>query len=334
MAHADTPVWITLGFASGLTIFLLGISILSDHLKAAVGERMKRLIARSTANRVLAVTTGIVVTVALGSSSAALIIVVGLVHARALTFPQALGIVLGANIGTTLKSQLLALDVTEYAAALLLPGLLLHWAGRSPVQRTIGGAVLGLGLVFFALAYMETVARPLRDSAAFRGLMLSISHPLLGVLTGAAATAVIQSSSAMMAILIALCGQGAVPLDTAVAIMLGAEIGTCLDVLVASAGRSREAVRVGVFQLGFNVATVALGLLLLTPLCEAATGLAGHDVKRQLATAHVLFNVGGVVLVLGVTRTAGKVVERLIPEPEAGPPLTDAGGEKAPSHIE
>ena len=144
--------------------------------------------------------------------------------------------------------------------------------------------------------------------------MVRMENPLLGVLAGAAITAAIQSSSATMGILIALVGNRAVSLDAAVAIMLGAEIGTCLDVLVASAGRSREALRVGVFQLGFNVACVALFIGFTGPLTDAAKWVAGGDAKRQLATAHVLFNVGGVLAFVGFTGIMARWVERLIPD--------------------
>jgi phosphate:Na+ symporter len=321
-----TPDFVAIGlaFAAGLAIFLSGANLLSESLRAAAGEGMKRAIGRLTTNRLAGILTGAVATAALDSSSAVAIIAVGLVHARAMTFPQALGVVMGANIGTTVSSQIYALDAVKYGPVLLLPGLLLHWLGRSEAQRRWGGAVFGLGLVFFALTHLEEAARPLRDYGPFRALMLRMADPLWGVLAGAAVTAVIQSSSAMMGILIALAGQGAVRLDAAVAMMLGAEIGTCPDVLVASAGRSREAVRVGVFQLGFNVACVALAVGLVGPLTRAAAWLAGADVKRQLATAHVLFNVGGVLASVWFTRTIAGAVERLIPDRAGGPSAGDA----------
>lgn len=305
---------IGLAFAAGLAIFLLGVSLLSNSLEAAAGDRVKALVGRLTTNRFAAVATGVVATAVLDSSSAVAIIAVGLVHARAMTFPQALGVVMGANIGTTVSSQIYALDAVKYGPILLLPGLLLHWLGRSETQRHAGGAVMGLGLVFFALTHLEHAAAPLHDYGPFRDLMRRMENPLLGVAVGAAITAVIQSSSAMVGILIALVGQGAVTLDAAVAMMLGAEIGTCVDVLVASAGRSREALRVGAFQLAFNVACVALCVGLTGPLTRAAVWLAGDDVKRQLATAHVLFNVGGVVLFVGFTETIARAITRLIPD--------------------
>lgn len=306
-------VSIGLAFAAGLVFFLFGVNLLSDSLKAVAGDWMKRAIDRLTTNRFAGVATGAAATAVLDSSSAVAIIVVGLVHARAMTFPQALGVVMGANIGTTLSSQIYALDVVKYGPVLLLPGLLLHWLGTSERQRHGGGAALGLGMVFFALTHLEDAAEPLREYEPFRALMLRMENPVLGVLAGAAATAAVQSSSATMGILIAFVGQGAITLDAAVAVMLGAEIGTCVDVLVASAGRSREAVRVGVFQLGFNLACVALFIGFTGPLARAAAW-AADDPKQQLATAHMLFNVLSVLAFVGFTRTMARGVERLVPE--------------------
>ncbi len=301
-----------LAFCAGLAAFLLGVNFLSENLKAAAGDGMKRWIARFTTNRFAGVLSGVVATALLDSSSAVAIIAVGLVHARAMTFPQALGVVMGANVGTTVSSQIYATGVAEYGQVLTLPGLLLHWLGRSDKWKHVGGVAFGLGLVFFGLHHIETAAKPLEGYEPFRQFMTRMENPLLGVFAGAVATAVIQSSSAMMGILIILVGQG-VSLPAAAAMMMGAEVGTCLDVLVAAAGRSREAVRVGVFQMGFNVASVALFVAFTGPLVSLATTIAGDDPKRVLATAHVLFNVAGVLVFIGLTDTMAKLVLRLVP---------------------
>jgi phosphate:Na+ symporter len=305
---------ISFGFVAGVVIFLYGVQLLSESLKAVAGDRMKRIISRATANRCLGVLTGAVVTAILDSSSAVSIIVVGLVHARAMSFQQALAVVMGANIGTTVSSLIFALDAVKYGSALLLPGLLLHWLGRSESTRHWGGAILGLGMAFFALHYLEEIARPLRNYEPFIHLMQRMESPVLGILTGAAITAVIQSSSATMGILIVLVGQGSLGLNAAIGIMLGAEIGTCLDVLVATIGRSREAVRVGVFQLCFNFACIAIAGWFIVPLGQIATRIAGDDLKQQLAIAQVIFNVAGVAIFIGWTSLIARIVERMVPE--------------------
>lgn len=323
---------ILLGLTGGLVLFLHGIGLLSSSLKAVAGPRLKRLIARFTTNRYAGVGTGAAATAALQSSSATTIMAVGLVNAGAMDLSQSLGVVMGANIGTTLTSQVFAFDLMHYGPLVMLAGLLLAALGRSPGWRELGGVVLGLGLVFFALDLMGEATRPLRDHEPFVEFLCRLENPVWGVLAGAAFTAVIQSSSAMMGILITMVGQGSMTLDAAVAIMLGAEIGTCLDTLVATIGRSREAVRVGVFQLVFNVASVLLFLGLTDPLARLAAWTAPEDVERQLANAHVLFNVTSVVVFLGFTRTAAGLVRRLIPGgPDADAAEPEPGGEPAPA---
>lgn len=309
---------IGLGFAAAIVLFLYGVGLLADELKAVAGDRMRAWLARCTGNPFLGVMTGVVVTVLLDSSSAVGVIVVGLVHARAMTFPQALGVVLGANIGTTVSSQVYALDAVKYGPVLLPPGLILHALGPSDRWRRVGGVLLGLGMVFFALTYLEDLAYPLRGYEPFRAAMGRLENPLLGVLAGAAFTAVVQSSSAVMGVMITLIGQGAVTMDAAVAVMMGAEVGTTLDVLAASGTRSRAAVRVGVFHLLFNVTSVALFVGLTGLLIRAAGWLAGDDPRRQLATAHVLFNAAGVLLCVGFVGPVARGLEWLVPDRPAG----------------
>lgn len=318
MSGEPNTISIACGFMAGVVIFMLGASLLSESLKDLAGDRMKRIISTCTANRVCGVLSGVVATAALDSSSAVAIIVVGLVHAKVMDLRQAVGVVMGANIGTTVSSQIYALDVVKYGPVLMLAGLPLHWLGGAR-WRHIGGATLGLGLVFFAMTHLEDVTRPLRGHEPFRDFMKGLENPLLGALAGAIGTAVIQSSSAMVGILIAMVGQGAVSMPVAVAMMLGAEIGTCLDVVVATAGRSREAVRVGLFQLLFNVAGVALFIGFVGPLADLAGRVAGDDPKRQLATAHVLFNVISVAAFAGFAGSIARALEWAIPDAEAAP---------------
>ena len=313
MNNLHQDVTIAISFIAGLAIFLFGVQMMSERLKSVIGDRMKLIIGRFTTNRFLGVLTGTVATAVLDSSSAVCIIVVGLVHARAMSFRQAIAVVMGSNIGTTLSSQIYALDLVKYGSVLLLPGLLLMWLGRTETWRHWGGVAFGLGLVFFALHFIEQAVHPLREDQRFRSLMTQLQNPLYGILAGAIVTAVIQSSSATMGILIALIGQDAVSMPAAIAIMIGAELGTCLDVLMAGLGRSREALRVGVFQLLFNAASVVIAVGFTGPLADLSHMIAGEDPKRQLATAHVLFNILGVLLFLLFTPMLAALVTRLVP---------------------
>jgi phosphate:Na+ symporter len=307
---------IVLGLVAGLALFLYGVGRLAAGMRAAAGDRMQRLLARATANRFAGVLTGAAATAVLDSSSVTIIMVVALVDAGLLTFVQSLGVILGANVGTTVSSQLIALDVQRYAPAVLAAGLLLGVLARRrhPEGRWAhaGTALFGLGLVFFGLAQMGDAVEPLKASGRFGRWMAGLERPLVGVAAGALTTLVIQSSSATLGIAITLAAEGLLTLPAGVAVMLGAEIGTCADTLLATAGRSREALRAGVFHLLFNVASVAVGVALLAPLVGLAEALGGGP-ARQIANAHVAFNVLGVVAALAVLGPAARALGRLLP---------------------
>jgi phosphate:Na+ symporter len=214
-----------------------------------------------------------------------------MVHAGVLTFTQALGIVLGANIGTTIGGQIIAFDVAQYAPALLLVGLLVHFFGSSDRWKHWGLAVIGAGLIFFGLDHIGSAMEPFKSYAAFSETMKQVSsNPFYGVLLGAGFTVAIQSSSGTMGIVIIRASDGLIPLPAAVHLMLGAEVGTCADTLLASIGRSVDAFRTAIFHLLFNLITVSIGLILSNQLAAAGQWLAfGSDnVGRQIANAHVL----------------------------------------------
>ena len=303
---------IALGLVAGLALFLYGVSRLAGGMKAVAGDRMRRLLERATANRVAGVLTGAAATAALDSSSVTIIMVIALVDAGLLTFVQSLGVILGANVGTTVSSQLVALDVERYAPLALAAGLLLGAVGRTATWRHAGTALFGVGLVFFGLAQMGAAVEPLRESGRFAAWMARLENPLVGLAAGALTTLVIQSSSATLGIAITLASQGLLSLPAGVAVMLGAEIGTCADTLVATVGRSREALRAGAFHLLFNVATAAAGLALIGPLAALAQTMGG-DVARQVANAHVAFNVLGVAAMILLLGPVARGLERLVP---------------------
>ncbi len=329
-----SPDWVdlALGVVGGLALFLYGVTLLSGALKEAAGDSARSFLARFTTNRVAAVGTGAVVTAALDSSSVTIVMVIALVHAGLLTFAQSLGVVMGSNIGTTVSSLLFATDLDRYAPLLLALGLGLHVVPKSPRARTAGLVVLGVGLVFFGLSVIGTAVEPLRDYAPFVELMAGVGrNTLLGVAIGALATVVLQSSSATVGIVITLASQGIVSLPAGIAMMLGAEIGTCVDTLLASVGRSREAVRSGLFHLGFNLGTVAVGIVFAAQLAALGQVLGGGDVERQIAVAQVVFNVAGVALVLPFTGHIARALERLVPDQSGRVPVGPSGPPGVPS---
>ena len=303
---------VVLGMIAGLVLFLYGVSRLATGMRAVAGDRMRRLLERATTNRYAGVASGTLATAVLDSSSVTIIMVIALVDAGLLSFQNSLGVILGANIGTTISSQLIALDVQRYSPVVLAFGLLLLVAGRTETWRQTGAAVFGMGLIFFGLAQMGTAVEPLKQSVRFADWMQQLENPLVGVAAGAIITLVLQSSSATVGIAITLAAQGLLSLPGGVAVMLGAEIGTCADTLLATLGRSREAVRAGIFHLLFNVVTVAVGVMLLQPLVTFVTSLGG-DSAQQLANAHVTFNVIGSMAVVLFLAPIGRALHRLVP---------------------
>ena len=323
---------ILLEVLGGLVLFLFGVFQLAHAIEPLASDRARELLGRFTTNRLAAVSTGIVATTILDSSSVTIILVIALVNGGLLTFTQSLGVIMGSNIGTTVSSQILARDVEQYAPLVLVIGFMLFVTARSSERRRHAGlALLGLGLVFFGLHYIGEAVAPLKDNQRFMTFIAGLERPMVGLGVGALATIAIQSSSAMLGIVITLAGQGLLTLPAGLAVMLGAEIGTCADTLVASIGRTKAAVRAGVFHLGFNIISAAIGVLLIGQLATLAMALPGGDsVARQIANAHVAFNVLGVLFFLPFTGSIASVLTHLIPDRPANTrtviPTRSSGG--------
>jgi phosphate:Na+ symporter len=312
---------IAAGLVVGLVLFLYGVSRLSEGLRAMAGDRLRDGLARFTRNRFAGVGTGAVATAVVDSSSVTIATVIALVHAGVLTFSSSLGVILGANVGTTLSSQLFALRGAAFAPVVLALGFGLYTFARTERARHAGGALLGLGMLFFGLEQMGSAVEPLRGHPAFEAWMARLENPLVGLGVGLVATVVLQSSSATLGLAITLAGEGMLTLPAGMAVMLGAEVGTCADTLLASLGRSRAALRAGLFHLGFNAAMALAGLALVAPLAAAAVAMPGGTggVARQIANAHLLFNVAGVALVVGFLPRIARWLERVLPDRPADP---------------
>lgn len=320
-----TYLQIGLTVLAGLVLFLFALNYLSDGLKALSGERLQAHLSRFTRNVFTGILAGIVVTTLLDSSSAVIIMTIALVNARALTFRQAMGVVLGANVGTTFSSQLIAFDIGRWAGLPMLVGFLLIVATQREHLRQWGQVILGFGLLFLGLFLMEEAVEPLKKLPHVAEWMKGLENPLRGALVGAGATVLLQSSSATVGMAVVLAGQKLLTLPAGIALMMGAELGTCADTLVASIGRSRAAVKTGLFHLSFNLFSILLGLLLIHPFTTLVELIsAGAVPERQLANAHVLFNVLGVLMVAPLVPLAAKWMERWLPE------KSDLATEKVP----
>ena len=324
-------VWpIVIGLAGGLALFLFGMEQMTDALKQVAGGGMKTLLARLTKNRFTGVLAGALVTAVIQSSSVTTVLVVGFISAGLMTLPQSIGVILGAGIGTTLTAQIVAFKVTQYALVLVAVGFVMQFVSKRDRVRQYGTMVLGLGLIFFGMELMSEATHPLRSYEPFIALMQQMANPLLGILIGTVFTAVIQSSSATMGVVIVLASQGFLSLEAGIALVFGANIGTCATAMLAAIGKPREAVRAAVVHVVFKVVGVVIWFGLVAQLAEVVRAvspshpeLAGAarlaaEAPRQIANAHTLFNVANTLLFLPFTGAFAWLVRRLVPErPEA-----------------
>ena len=230
-----------LSLLGGLALFLYGMQMMSNGLEAAAGNKMKKILEKLTANRFLGIAVGAGITAVIQSSSATTVMVVGFVNSGMMRLEQAVWIIMGANIGTTITGQLIALDVGAIAPMFAFLGVAMVVFLKNPKLHHYGMIIAGLGILFIGMEMMSSAMMPLRDSEAFVSLMTKFSNPILGILAGAAFTALIQSSSASVGILQALAVSGAISLSSAVFVLFGQNIGTCITAVLASIGTSRNA---------------------------------------------------------------------------------------------
>ncbi|AEE91713.1 Na/Pi-cotransporter II-related protein [Tepidanaerobacter acetatoxydans Re1] len=301
----------------GLGLFIYGMRLMGDGLEMAAGERLKGLLELLTRNRLLGVLVGTLVTAIIQSSSATTVMVVGLVNAGIMDFSQAIGIIMGANIGTTMTAQLIAFKLTNLALPAIGIGTGIFLFGRNKSQKYLGQVILGFGLLFFGMQTMEIALKPLAQIPEFTKFIASFSkNPFLGVLAGFLTTGIVQSSSATIGILQALAGQGIVNISSALPILFGDNIGTCVTALLSSIGTNITARRTALFHLIFNIVGTIIFMLLL-PLVQTAVALTSPDPVRQIANAHTIFNVANTIIQLPFAFLIMKLVIHLVPgEPE------------------
>ncbi|PIQ20049.1 MAG: hypothetical protein COW65_17255 [Cytophagales bacterium CG18_big_fil_WC_8_21_14_2_50_42_9] len=306
---------VLLPLIGGLVLFLYALNYLSDSLTDVASDKLNFYLDKFTGNLFTGIVSGTIITVLLDSSSAVIIMTIALVKARALTFRQAIGIIMGANIGTTISSQIIALDVGKYSSVLMAAGFLLLMLGKKPVFKNIGRVILGFGLIFFGLYLVEESVEPLKQNTGFTKWMLALESPLKGVGIGALVTLIIQSSSATVGMVIALGAKKLLTIQAGIAIMLGAELGTCSDTLLASIGKSRQAIKTGLFHLFFNLVSIILGLLLFDYFVQLVLAIsAGAPLERKIANAHVAFNLIGVLFFIPWVPLIEKMINKIIPE--------------------
>jgi phosphate:Na+ symporter len=310
----------------GLALFLFGMEQMADALKAVAGERMKVVLARLTNNRFMGALTGAFVTAIIQSSSVTTVLVVGFISAGLMSMAQSIGIIMGANIGTTITAQIVAFKVTKIALPMIAVGFSMLFFSNKEKIKQYGAMLMGLGLIFFGMSVMSEAMKPLRTFQPFLDLMVSMETPLIGILVAAAFTGLIQSSSATTGIVIVMASQGFITLPAGIALAFGANIGTCVTALLASIGKSREALRASLVHVLFNVFGVLLWVAFINHLAQFVTwfspvheGLSGieklgAETPRQIANAHTVFNVANTLIFIGLTGQFARLVEWLVPD--------------------
>ena len=316
----------TMTVFGGLALFLFGMEQMTVALKAAAGSHLQTVLARLTSNRFSGALVGALVTAVIQSSSVTTVLVVSFVSAGLMTLTQSIGVIMGANIGTTITAQIIAFKVTHFALAFIALGFAMVFLGHREKAKHYGGIILGLGLVFFGMGIMSDAMTPLREYPPFLDLMMRMENPLLGIAVAGIFTALIQSSSATTGIVIVLASQGFITLPAGIALALGANIGTCVTALLAAIGKPRIALQTAVVHVLFNLAGVLIWVgfinylaelaVLCSPVYPQLSGIAriAAESPRQIANANTLFNVANTLIFIGFTPFFGRFVSWLLPE--------------------
>ncbi len=320
------PVAMTIQLLGGLALFLYGMEKMTDGLKAAAGKQMNTLLAKLTGNRVLGAITGAIVTAVIQSSSVTTVLVVGFVSAGLLTLVQSVGVIFGANVGTTVTAQIVAFNTTALALPFIAIGFVMSFVWKQGVVRHYGAMLMGLGLLFYGMATMGAAMAPLRTNQSFAELLQSLQNPVLGMLAGALFTALVQSSSATIGLAVVMATQGLLSLPAGIAILFGAKIGTGITAILAGIGKPQDAKRAAVVHVLFNVLGSAIWLPFIPQLAmiaEMVSPLAPHlhgverlaeEVPRQIANAATIWATTNTVIFLPFAALFAKLATRLIPD--------------------
>ena len=316
-----------MGLLGGLALFLYGMQMMSSGLENVAGNKMKQILEKLTANRFVGVLVGAGITAVIQSSSATTVMVVGFVNSGMMTLRQAVWIIMGANIGTTITGQLIALDVGAFAPIIAFIGVAMIVFLKNEKLHHIGSILAGLGVLFIGMDMMSGAMKPLANSEEFVGLLTKFENPVLGILAGTVFTALIQSSSASVGILQALANSGVIGLSSAAFVLFGQNIGTCVTALLASIGTNRNARRTTVIHISFNVigTVIFTTLCLVTPLIAFMESLTPTNPSAQIANLHTTFNVVTSLLLIPFGGLLTLLAEKLLPDKgdkkEEGPTL-------------
>ena len=304
------------GLLGGLALFLYGMQMMSDGLENAAGDRMERILEKLTANRFIGVLVGALITAVIQSSSATTVMVVGFVNSGMMTLQQAVWIIMGANIGTTITGQLVALDIGAFAPIIAFIGVGMIVFMKNPKLHHIGAIMGGFGMLFIGMDMMGAAMEPLREFPPFIELMTSFTNPVFGIIAGAVFTAVIQSSSASVGILQTLAATGLIPFSSAVFVLFGMNIGTCITAVLASIGTNRSAKRTTIIHLMFNIigTIIFTTFVLILPITELVASWTPGRPAAQLANMHTTFNIATTLLLIPFGTLLAKAATKILPD--------------------
>mgnify|MGYP001556980578 CR=1 FL=1 len=336
LAAADTGHevdWFSLGMGlfGGLAVFLIGLEHLSAALQAAAGERLKMLLATFTQNQLKGALTGAFITALLNSSTVTTILVVSFVTAGVMSLTQSIGVIFGANVGSTITAQIIAFNVSQYALAMIAAGFAMRLIAKTENMQHYGSMLTGLGMIFFGMGIIGDAMLPMRSYQPFIDLMARMENPLLGMTVGLVFTALVNSSAATLGIAIVMASDGLITLEAGIALALGANIGTIFTTLIAAIGKTREALRAAWVHGLFNIIGPLLWVPFIPWLADIATWLSpshpelegaarmGAEVPRQIANAHTVLNVVNALVFLNFTVVFARVVTWMWPDKPVEP---------------
>lgn len=300
----------------GLALFLYGMNMMSNGLELAAGNKMKSILEKLTSNRILGVLVGALVTAVIQSSSATTVMVVGFVNSGLMSLTSAVWVIMGANIGTTITGQLIAINITALAPLIAFIGVAMIVFFKNKKMDAIGTVIGGLGILFIGMETMSKAMVPLRTMPEFVGLISKFQNPLIGILVGALFTALIQSSSASVGILQALAKSGVMTLSSSIYVLFGQNIGTCITSVLASIGTSKNAKRTTIIHLSFNIigTVIFVTISLLFPFAHLIESITPSNVAAQIANVHTIFNVTTTLLLLPIGTKLVDLATKILPE--------------------
>ena len=299
----------------GLGLFLYGMKLMGDGLEMAAGSRLKKIVEKLTRNKYMGALVGLIVTMIIQSSSSTTVMVVGFVNAGLMTLAQATGVIMGANIGTTVTGLLIAIKLNDLAPIAIFIGVVMIMFIKKTSYKHVGQIIAGFGILFMGMTNMGDALAPLSESQMFKDMMSTFSNPLIGVLIGLVFTAIIQSSSASVGVLMALAGQGVVPIESAVFVIFGQNIGTCVTAVLSCIGTNRTAKRTATVHLLFNIigATLFICISLFTPFISWVKMAAPDNILMQISIVHITFNVVTTAILLPLSDYLVKLACIVIP---------------------